>query len=301
MKKMLLALIVLGAGALAFARLNLLANQSRTSATQSRAECARLTSQVNELVATATELRAQVQAKKTQLAEAPLPSVAGPDAAGALSGDPSKGSRRATPAELRQRFGIAWNNSADYILVSKAALKGISLIGIESNGTFTPVACAILALTSTERATVEGALAHAAAEHEAWLKTAMQRVEPAGDVLADYRLPANPMLALQIEHRGMPLLTETLGPERAKLVYYYAGSWIFQHGTLGAKSIRCTVRRRTQGTQPVLCYQQEEQGGDSVGGEVSPGSFPDLFRSVFPGGWRDLAQREGFALPEGFE
>jgi Tfp pilus assembly protein PilV len=85
MKKILLALLILGAGAIAFARLNLLANQGRASSTQSRAECARLTSQVNELVATATELRAQVQAKKTQLAEAPLPSIAGPDANGSVS------------------------------------------------------------------------------------------------------------------------------------------------------------------------------------------------------------------------
>jgi hypothetical protein len=301
MKKILLALLILETGAIAFARLNLLANQGRTSATQSRAECARLTSRVNELVATANELRAQVQAKKTQFAEAPLPSVAGPDAASGLSGDPSKASRRVTPAELRQRFGIGWNNSADYILVSKAGLKNMDLSAIESNGTFTATACAILALTPMERATVEAGLKRVEAEYAAWAKTAVQRVEPAGDVLADYRLPANPELAHRIEEEGTALLLGTLGPDRAKLVRYYADSWALQHGTLGESSFRYTVRRHTDGTQPPL-WQQFEYGGAGGGaGDLRSGDFPEPLRSLFPGGWRGLAQREGFALPEGFE
>jgi hypothetical protein len=138
-------------------------------------------------------------------------------------------------------------------------------------------------------------------EHAAWVKTAVQRVEPAGDVLADYRLPPNPELAHQIEEEGTALLVETLGPDRAKLVHDYAGAWILQHGTLGESSVRFTVRRRTDGTQPPLWQQFEYQGGGGSSGDVTPGSFPDLFRSLFPGGWRDLAQREGFALPEDFE
>jgi Tfp pilus assembly protein PilV len=301
MKKILLALLILGAGAIAFARLNLLANQSRTSATRSRAECAGLASQVNELAATATDLRAQAEAKKTPLVEASLPSASASAAGGARSGDSSKTSRRPTLAELRQRFGIGWNNSADYVLVSKAALQKMYLRGIERNGTFTPTACAILGLTPDERAAVQAALKRAEVEHETWLKTAVQRVEPADDVLADYRLPTNAKLAHQIEEEGTALLTETLGPERAKLVHDYAGPWLFTHGELGAKSIRLTVRRHLDGTQPPLWWQLQEQDGNSCSSDVRSKDFPELFRSVFPGGWRDLAQREGFTLPEDFQ
>lgn len=301
MKKILLALIILGAGAIAFARLNLLANQSRISAAQSRAEGARLTGQVDELTSSATDLRALVEAKKTRLAETLLPPNSGPGPVSALSVDSSQNSRRATPAELRQRLGIGWNDSADYILLSKAALKDIYLRGFERNGTLTPTACAVLGLTSAERATIEAALKRAEAEHAAWVKTAVERVPPAGDVLADYRLPANPKLAHQIQDDGTALLTETLGPERAKFVPEYAGSWLFNHGELGEKSVRLTVRRHTDGTQPPLWYQFELPGGDSCSGDVTPAQFPEVFRSVFPGGWRDVAQREGFALPKEFE
>ena len=301
MKKILLALLILGAGAIAFARLNLLANQSRTSATRSRAECAGLASQVNELAATATDLRGQLEAKKTHLVEASLPSASAPAAGGARSGDSSKTSRRPTPAELRQRFGIGWNNSANFILVSKAALKSMYLRGLDNNGRLTPTACAILGLTPTESAAIEASFKRVEAEHAAWVKTAVQRVEPAGDVLADYRLPANPELARQFQAEGAAGLLEPLGFDRAKLVYDYAGSWIFQHGKLGSSSIRFTVRRRTEGTHPGLWYQQEEIGGSNNSGDVRPGNFPDLLRGLFPGGWHDLAQREGFELPDDFQ
>jgi hypothetical protein len=301
MKQILLALLILGAGAIVFARLNLLADQSRGSANRSCAERARLTSQVAELAASATDLRAQVEAKKTRLAETPMLPAGGADAAAARSGDSSRDSQGATPADLRQRLGLGWNNSADYILVSKAALNWMYLEGIDRNGTPTPTACAVLGLTPAERGTIEAALQRAAAEHETWVKTAVQRVEPTGDVVADYRLPANTNLAQRIADEGTALLTEPLGPERARLVHKYAGTWLVRHGTLGEKSVRFTVRPRADGTQPALWYQLEFQDHSSSSGDVAPGNFPDLFRSFFPGGWRDLAQREGFALPQGVE
>jgi hypothetical protein len=301
MKKFLLALLILGAGVIAFARLNLLTSQSRSSATQSRVECARLVSQVDELAASASGLRAQVETKQTRLAETPLSPASDPDAAGAPAGKPSHNSGPAKPAELLQRLGIGWNSSADYVLVSKAALKDMHLRGIEEDGTFTPVACAILNLTPGERATVEAALKRAEAEHEAWLKTAVQRIEPAGDVVADYRLPANPKLAHQLEDEGTALVTEAVGPERADLVHKFAESWRFTHGDLGEKGIQLTVRRHTDDTQPPLWWLMEEQGGSRCSSDVRSKQFPELFRSVFPGGWSDVAQREGFALPEDFQ
>jgi hypothetical protein len=301
MKKILLALLILGAGAIAFARLNLLASQSRAAATHSRADCALLASQADELAASANGLRAQVAAKKTRLAEIPPPPASSPDTAGAPAGGASHSSRRPKPGDVLRRLGFGWNSSADYVLLSKAALNRIYLQGIDHNGAFTPAACAVLGLTPAERATVEAALKRAEAEHAAWLKTALQRVEPAGDILADYRLPANPKLAQQIEDEGTSLLAETLGPDRAKLVHDYAGAWLHGHATLGATSVRLTIRRRTQGTEPVLWFQQEQEGGNISCYDIGPGSFPDLLRSTFPGGWHDLAQREGFTLPPEFQ
>jgi hypothetical protein len=300
MKKILLALLILCAGAVALARLNLLANQSRTAADQSRAESARLTREANELAAAAANLRAQADNKKSRLAELAL-SPGSSSATANAPGDPSRNSRSAKPSELLRRLGIGWNNSPNYILMSKAALKSMYLRGIESNGAFTPTACAILGLTSAERATVEAAMKRAEAQHADWAKTAVQRVEPAGEVVADYRLPANPELAHQIQEEGTALLGETLGRDRMVLIHDYARAWINEHEFLGESSVRLTVRRHTDGTQPPLWQMYEYGHGGGASGYLRSGDFPQFLRSLFPGGWPDLAQREGFALPDDYK
>ena len=300
MKKLLLSLMILGAGAATFARLTLVVSQSHASAARDNLESRDLGARMKELGTSVAEFRAQIQAKRTRLSELSARNATAPGPAETPPGDSSEDERRLTPAQLRQRLGIRWDNSPAFVLVSKRALKEMYLRGIDDKGAFTPTACAILGLTSAERDTVEAALKRAASEHADWAKTAVQRIEPAGDIVADYRLPANPDLGERIETEGEALLKETLGPDRAGLVRQYAGTWIFTHGNLGQTPVRFTVHRHPDGRQPPL-WSICEAGGTSGSSDVSPGSFPDLFRGVFPGGWRDLAQREGFALPEGFE
>jgi hypothetical protein len=44
------------------------------------------------------------------------------------------------------------------------------------------------------------------------------------------------------------------------------------------------------------------QPGNSMTTSISPWQpFPEAFHSVFPGGWADLAAREGFELPAEFK
>jgi hypothetical protein len=304
MKKSLLALMILGVGASAIAGFNLLANQSRAAANHSRAECRRLTSQVKELGVSVTDLRAQVETKQKRLNQASATSSRAHRAARVVPGASSRDTRGLTAAQLRQQLGIAWDNSPDYILVNKALLiKDMYVPEFERDGVLTPAACAALVLTPDERATIETALKRAEAEHAAWAKTALQRVEPAGDVLADYRLPANPELARQLYAEQKALLSTALGPDRAGMVRSWSDRWWLRHWSLGERNSRFTVRRHTDGRSQPLWH--ELTLGPILGitdGALTPDAvFPDLLRSVFPGGWRDLAQREGFALPMGFE
>jgi hypothetical protein len=301
MNKFLLALLIAAAGTLLSARLNLLARQNRASAARAGSECRQVVAQAKALTASVAELRAQLDVKRARLDEAlaaranqPAPPAAPPSA-------PSADTRAGTPAQLRRRYGIAWDNSPDYVLVSKEALDRMYLQGISEKGVFTPTACAILGLTPTERETIEAALKSAEAEHAEWAKTAVQRFEPAGDILADYRLPANTNLAARLESEGKALVKETIGPERAKLIEGYAGAWLLGHGNLGATPIRLTVRRHRPGEKTGLWFMYEALPGNSSCGEIVKGSFPELFRGAFPGGWGELAQREGFTLPPGVE
>jgi len=168
----------------------------------------------------------------------------------------------------------------------------------DAKGALTPAACEILALNPAERDTLEGALKRAEAEYAAWFKGAVQRVEPAGDVVADYRVPANPEMANLIQAEGGALMLATLGPERAALIPDYAHSWLYHHAGLGTTGLRLTVRRNPEGQQPPLWFQVTSESGNSGAGAVGRENVPEPFRDVFPGGWNDLAQREGFTLPD---
>jgi hypothetical protein len=301
MRKTLLAVLILSAGAIASARFSFRAHQSRTAAAESRAECVRLTSRLAELKASTSGLRGKVKAQKHQITEAQI--ARSSSAYLPKTGEKAaQRSRHERPSELLQRLGVGWNSSPDYVLVSKGALKEMYLPGIDDKGAFTPTACAILGLTAAERGAIEDALKRAETKYDDWVKTAVQRVEPTGDIVADYRLPANPALAQQIETNGVGLVLQTLGPERASLIRGYDGAWLFGHGNLGATPIRFTVRRHPEGGQPPYWWQIQAGGGNSASSDgLSSKDFPDAFRPVFPDGWRDLAQREGFELPEGFQ
>ena len=101
----------------------------------------------------------------------------------------------------------------------------------------------------------------------------------------------------------------TLGPERAELFRDYAQSWHFGRGTFGQQQIDFTVRRFGDDDQQCLRGEYaskpnpgaEDENSDFGVFDVTPSSFPDLFLGVFPGGWRELAQREGFNLPKEFQ
>lgn len=255
----------------------------------------------------ATGLRAQVQTSRTGLNQAAAASVRGPRTAHAPAGHSALSRLRPLSAQLRQRLGIRWDNSPDYILVSKGALNYSGRGPFESGhgGALIAATCSVLALTPAERAASETAFRRAEAEHAAWVKTAVQRIEPAGEILADYRLPANPELARQIEAETKALLSETLGPDRAELAQNWSNAWWFRHGALGRDNFRFTIRRHTQGGAQSLWYAlvvPENEVRATMDGDVKPNTpFPELLRSVFPGGWRDVARREGFALPKGFQ
>ncbi|MCY2924799.1 MAG: hypothetical protein NT031_05070, partial [Planctomycetota bacterium] len=211
MNKLLLALIILGAGTLASTRLNLLANQSRTSTARSRSARSLLASQVNELAVVAAALRTQVEAKRTRLNEVSEAVASERGAASTFNSDSVWDRQRATPSQLRRRFGIVWTNSPDYVLVSKATLKGVNGFlcdGLDGDGALMPIACTVLSVTAAERNAIQAALMRAKADHAVWIKTAVQRVEPVGDILADYRIPANPKVAQRLQGEVSLVLTE---------------------------------------------------------------------------------------------
>ncbi len=305
MKKLLLPLIILGAGAVGLGRFTRLASEARTSARRCEAEWSVLSNGVARLTAEKAALRNEIKATRQRLSHWSLPAEPSSDLVRLMQSAQSNGWSQAALPELRRRLGITWDCSPDYVLVSKASLKGISLNGVGGQGVLTPTVCDVLAITPEERASLESLVQRTAGDYLVWMKTNVTRMEPSGDVLAKYVIPANPELSQRLMFEGGVGVLGAVGAERTELCRNFAMQWVQQHALLGQSSVSLIVRRSIEGDRQRLeakCDTTLWGGNSSTGwADLSPASFPDLFRALFPGGWRDLAQRENFALPDDFQ
>ena len=87
----------------------------------------------------------------------------------------------------------------------------------------------------------------------------------------------------------------------------FARNWLQANvGCLGAVTNVLTVTQTTGSDgQNDLRYALLRQGGVGAGSESGPlslqSNFPQTYRAIFPGGWQELAQREGIELPKDFK
>jgi hypothetical protein len=207
-------------------------------------------------------------------------------------------------AEMRRLLGLAWTNSPDYVLVSKASLRQVSLNGVAGDGTLTPTICDVLAVAPEQRASLEALVRRAETDYAAWAQANVKRMEPSADIVAHYVIPANPSLAQRLSAEGAIGVLGVLGAERTSFSQGFATEWVQKHGFLGQAKVSLAVRRLIKGGQPHIQAKCDNfiGGGCSSSGwsDLTPHSFPAAFRAIFPGGWSDLAKAENFSLPENF-
>jgi hypothetical protein len=309
MKKLLLAVLILSAGVVGFGGLRRAAERARNAVERDRAEWSGVARRVEALEQLAVGLQADVKAKQARLDQLSAQTRFSPELLQALERNPDSHGPTSVMAGLRERLGINWSASPDYVLVAKSVLKDLGLSAIDLHGKLKTPACTVLALTPEEHAAIEGAMRQAEAEHAAWTVTNVLRIEPSGDVVAHYTIPANRDQARTILEPLIAKVNAAIGAERMALLRAYAGGWFVGLGTLGDQDTTLIVRRYREGNRSRLAceFRSEPVEGDPDGdrnmgvGELTREPIPSAFRAVFPGGWRELAEREGFALPDDFK
>ncbi|HWQ92004.1 MAG TPA: hypothetical protein VN673_10060, partial [Clostridia bacterium] len=198
--------------------------------------------------------------------------------------------------QLLAELGFNWNTTGDYLVVSKTTLSTTTLGGMEG-ARISDAACQVLAITPAERNTIEATTQQLAAEYDAWAQAQIQREEPTGDIVAKYSIPTDPAFSLSLSNRFVDTLRSTLGEERSSLLKKYSYSWMNDIGVFRDDPVTLTVKRYMAGNVPRFNMElRQNRGGMSC--DVSPWQpLPIPFRPIFPGGWADLARREGFDLP----
>ena len=298
MNKLLLSFLVLSAGAIGFGTLHRSAEQTESANSSNVIILQAATNHLVELNKYAMSLREEVADKKDRLKQASLHPNISPDLFKLLAGETASRNPAAW-SELREQLGIGWNSSGDYVLVRKSLLKHLNLQPLDK----ADATRAVLAISPPEQTAVNAAVQKA--KEAAWIRlqqTELQRTQPAGDVVAQYTIPAaDPSFEQAISNRFSAEIAGILGAERAD-VFLHQG-WNELRGQLAltaAEPITMKIRRSVADGEPKFTYQLI-QGGSSKIEDVRYAHYPSLwFIALFPGGWEAIAQREGFELPKNF-
>ena len=205
--------------------------------------------------------------------------------------------------ELRAALGFPWNDSTDYVLVSRGTLRELDLPAVQRDDKISETLCTVLAIAPNEKSEVESALALKRSQFSVWAKANLLREGPSGDRVVRYTIPASPTMAGSMREELLSTILNTLGPDRTELLKGYTANWVeFQLGDFGSGTNALSVMNKPGlDGKPEWFYElSRSPGHTSQSGRIDSSLHP-IFRNVFPGGWAEIAQREGFELPEEFK
>jgi hypothetical protein len=211
---------------------------------------------------------------------------------------------------LRAELGFNWQFSPDFIVVSKATVRSLGLPVIK-HGKLTELAVTVLALTPGESSRVNAALQQVQSAVRDWALAHVQRIEPQEDEVARYTLPSDPKLTKSMSNYLATAIADAVGGERTKVFLGpHASMWI-------RGIIPNVISSDPEYLMTLIVKRYVDENGDSRLGTqcrmlhpeyrwlAAPmealtlqSDFPEVFLSVFPNGWADLAAREGFTIPE---
>ena len=199
--------------------------------------------------------------------------------------------------KLLSALELPWNDSTNYLLISKATLHQLE-VAWNSRGTnmLGDWVCGLLSITPQERQQIDSACMQTRTEFTSWAKANLQREGPSGERIARYTIPASAEFAQRLTNSFYSAVNRVIGDERGQLLWSYEAHWFkMKLGSFGGVSNVLTIARRPETGQPDLWYSYRPQGH---AGPIAQEEMPNTFRNLFPGGWSELAQLEGFELPK---
>lgn len=203
--------------------------------------------------------------------------------------------------ELRAELGVSGNTAADFVLISKPTLRTLSPPSPRGKDALPDSFCALLAISPQQKQQLEAALGSARADFAAWAKQNVRRDGAEGETVCKYVLPMDQEVCGSLSNRLMSAVADSLGSQRAELFRTYSDTWFqIEMGYLGGVTNTLSVLRQPNG----LCYELRRNGPAPFGqmsegpGLINEKYFPPAWRNVFPGGWTEVSQREGFELPQ---
>lgn len=305
MRKLLLALISICVGVAGFREMRWKSERSLQVASAEARQWEVATNQLAEEQAQTAALRQKVQEKRNQLGPVEVLPAISPEMLKLLEGQ-SSGFSAAAWAQLRQQLGIDWNSSPDYVLVSKEAARRVDydrLRGVQqTNREASEIACDVLALSPDEQVALRTFLQRFSEHSRQPLQ--VERAEPGGDIVAQYKVAGpDPGVMQSFCSNFTAEIVGMVGQQRADLLLPEA--WRQVQSDLSyvraGETQTMTIRQTVVDDGPDLICEMKN-GGSSFSIPVRYANYPSgWFLTMFPGGWKTLADREGFELPPHFQ
>ncbi len=255
MKRLLLALLVIGLGTAALECLRHAGQSARAVIPGLQSECAEAAKRLATMEIERDAVRSSVEEASARNEALPLKPSLSPALTEWLLSDPSRPLSDAVVLDLKAALGLNWNSAGDFVWVSKTAL-GRLAVGALTNGGLTEVVCSLLSISPEERTAAETAIGRSAAANGQWFREHLRREEPAGDVVVQYKFPASFNNSTNLTGELAASLAAALGPERGPLLTQYAGGQLPQQiGLMPNLETTLTVRRSTNSPGSGLAYE----------------------------------------------
>ena len=305
MKRLLLALTIFAAAGACLCALSYTAGRKRQQFQAAQTAWRTQTQQLGEAQAEQAALAAKVRDLKRELRSAAATPPMDPALVNFLRTNDTRFASPEMQDKLLAGLGRGGNSSGGYVLVSKAALKTTTLRPLKTfpNGhKLTDTVRGVLAITPEEQHSVEAAFAEAFEADAVWAKANMRREGPDGNLLVRYTLPTDPAFEQALTAKLFSTINTAVGDERGSLLRAYFDSHRFHEDGGIVDRTNILEVHRVPG-QPGLGYRsgwrwENSEAINTYPEPIKPNKFPAAFFFVFPGGWQEVAQREGFELPE---
>jgi hypothetical protein len=207
--------------------------------------------------------------------------------------------------KLLAELGGTGASAGNYVLVAKSVLANSHLKAFKDFpdlSQLTPAARQVLAIQPEEQKSVEAAFADAMQRTGNWAQANVKRQGASSNLLVSYTLPVDADFAKGVNDQLFTTVSNVLGAQRTQLLQNYFGFYrIYEDGANAVNTNKLEVYRMPG--KPGLFYRGGWDMGSSSAMNTYPepirdDRFPAAFRFIFPGGWQELAQREGFELVE---
>ena len=201
---------------------------------------------------------------------------------------------------ILSQLGASARSADNYVIIAKPLLANsqVKAFGAFPNGSqLTPEAKQILAISPDEQKSVEGAFADALQREADWARAHIQRSGASNDMLVSYTLPVDTNFANGLQTELYGTISNVLGAQRTQLLQHYFDNYrVDEDGALAVNTNKLMIYR-VQGKVGLFYRAGWDMGGwaamNTDPEPVRTNRFPAAFRFTFPGGWQELAQREG--------